>query len=195
MDLRQVTRSVQEQLATTAAVADEPTRRAAELLSVSLDPAVRLALQDAIGQVAAEVSAEIAPGRVDLTLRGGELEIRVVPPAAATADAMPAPPGPPMPPGPPATPAPPAPPAPGVPAPSAAEEPEAGSSRVSFRPPQHLKSRLEQAAEAEGLSMNAYLVRALTAHLEAPHGPDPSASPRSHTDTRHGAGRTSGWYI
>lgn len=189
---------MQEQLAATAAVADEPTRRAAELLSVSLDPAVRLALQDAIGQVAAEVSAEIAPGRVDLALRGGELEIQVVPPAAPAAYAPPAPPAPGAPgapPGPGGPPAPGAPPAPGIPGPSAGEEPEAGSSRVSFRPPQHLKSRLEQAADAEGLSMNAYLVRALTTHLDFPHGPDAGAHTHTHTYTRHSAGRTGGWYI
>lgn len=179
MDLRRFSHSVQEQLAATAAVGDEPTRRAGQLLSVSLDPALRLVLQEAIGQVAAEISAEIAPGRVDLSLRGGELDLQVIPPTAGPG----APPPPAMQPGP-----------AGPPDLPAAEAPaEAGASRVSFRPPQHLKTRLEQAADAEGLSMNAYLVRALTAHLDAPDGPDPTVHPRSRT--RHGAGRTSGWFI
>ena len=181
MDLRRLSHSVQEQLAATAAVGDEPTRRAAQLLSVSLDPALRLALQEAIGQVAAEISAEIAPGRVDLSLRGGELDVQVIPPAAA--------------PGPPPRPAMHSGPA-GLPSPPTAEESaEAGTSRVSFRPPQHLKARLEQAADAEGLSMNAYLVRALTAHLDAPHGPDPHTRTHPRSRTRGGTGRTSGWYI
>lgn len=191
MDLRRLSHSVQEQLTATAAVGDDPTRRAAQLLSVSLDPALRLALQEAIGQVAAEISAEIAPGRVDLSLRGSELDIQVVPPAASVPQA----------PGPPPTSAPGVPPHPGAgpvgtPDPPAAEEQaESGASRVSFRPPQHLKNRLEQAAEAEGLSMNAYLVRALTSHLDAPQGPDPSAHTHTHSHTHHGAGRTSGWFI
>src|SRR5699024_5404885 len=84
----------------------------------------------------------------------------------------------------------------GIPSPPTAEESaEAGTSRVSFRPPQHLKARLEQAADAEGLSMNAYLVRALTAHLDTPHGPDPHTRTHPRSRTRGGTGRTSGWYI
>lgn len=161
MDLRPLTRSVQEQLAAGAAIGDEPTRRAAQLLAVSLEPALRLALQEAIGQVAAEVSAELAPGRVDLTLAGGELEVRVVPP-----------------------PAPGAPPAPDAP-PLGGSDQDVPASRVTFRPPQQLKARLEHAAAEEALSLNTYLVRALTAHLDRPVDTPPA----------YGTGRTSGWYL
>jgi hypothetical protein len=169
MDLRTLTRSVQEQLAASAAVGDDSTQRAAHLLSLSLEPALRIALQDAIAQVAAEVSAGIAPGRVELALRGGELDVQVVPPAAPSA--------------------PPAPPAPPV----DAEDPsgDASAARVTFRPPQQLKARLEQSAAEQGLSLNAYLVRALNAHLDGA-----AAGPQSFTSTSfHGSGRTSGWFI
>lgn len=180
MDLKTLTRSVQEQLVATAAVGDEPTRRAAQLLTVSLEPALRLALQEAIGQVAAEISSDLAPGRVDLSLSGGELEVRVVPPTAPSAVPPTVPPA--MPPAaaapPPAPGAPPAPPEEGVGA-------EAPASRVTFRPPQALKVRLERAAAAETLSLNSYLVRALTAHLEGPTTSAPA----------YGSGRTSGWYL
>lgn len=170
MDLRSLTRPVQEQLLATAAVGDDATRGTAQVLVASLEPALRLALQDAVGQVAAQVSAELAPGRVDLALRGSALDVHVVlPPAAAEGGGGPAAPDGAIP-GATTTP------------PTATAEEEAGTTRVAFRPPQHLKHRLEQAAAAEGLSLNAYLVRALTAHLDAP--PAAATSP----------GRLQGWY-
>lgn len=193
MDLRLLTRSVQEQLAAHAAVGDEPTRQAAGMLSLAIEPALRLALQEAVGQVAAEVSAEIAPGRVELGLIGQELTVRVVPPAGVdpSAGSFAAPPHPAAPPrsdAPGAPLAPSAPPAP--PLPGEAAEPEdtaeAGTARVTFRPPQQLKARLDRAAAEEQLSLNTYLVRALTAHLDQPA---PTAAPD------HGAGRTSGWFL
>ena len=200
MDLRLHTRSVQEQLAAHAAVGDEPTRQAAGMLSLALEPALRLALQEAVGQVAAEVSAEIAPGRVELGLIGQELTVRVVPPAGADPSAgsyaasQTAPAGSSHPAVPPRAAAPGAPPAPSAPPvpplPGEAAEPEeaaeAGTARVTFRPPQPLKARLERAAAEEQLSLNTYLVRALTAHLDQPA---PTAAPD------HGAGRTSGWFL
>lgn len=163
MDLRPLTRSVQEQLAASAAVGDEPARQAASMLSLALEPALRLALQDAVAQVAAEISAELAPGRVELGLAGAELSVRVVPPAGAE----------------PSMSQPPAPPEPEDPA-------DAGTARITFRPPQSLKARLDRAAAEESLSLNTYLVRALTAHLDQPA---PTAAPA------HGAGRTSGWFL
>ncbi|WP_246957195.1 histidine kinase [Brachybacterium sp. Marseille-Q7125] len=164
MDLRAVTDSVQDQLHTTAALGDENIRRAADLLTVSLEPALRLALQDVIGQVAAEISAQIAPGRVDVTMLGADADIRVTPPPVT-------------PPAPAAAPS----------APTDEDEQTGGAtSRVTFRPPQALKTRLERAAAQEQLSLNTYLVRALTAHLDEPA---PTQAPS------HGAGRTSGWFL
>lgn len=200
MDLRLLTRSVQEQLVAHAAVGDEPTRQAAGMLSLALEPALRLALQEAVGQVAAEVSAAIAPGRVELGLIGQELTVRVVPPAGVDPSAgsfaapQAAPPAPPHPAAPPRSDAPGAPLAPSAPpAPPLSgetaepEDPaEAGTARVTFRPPQQLKARLDRAAAEEQLSLNTYLVRALTAHLDQPA---PTAAPD------HGAGRTSGWFL
>lgn len=200
MDLRALTRPVQEQLVASAAIGDETTRRTAELLSVSLEPALRLALQEAVGQVAAEVSAELAPGRVDLALRGTDLSVHVVAPdpSADGGAAAPSAPATPFVPGTPVTPVVPVgaePPAPPLP-PEASEDAEevgGGAARVTFRPPQALKARLEQAAEREQLSLNTYLVRALTAHLDAQEQqaqpvPPASTAPRS-------TGRTSGWFV
>jgi hypothetical protein len=186
MDLRTVTRSVQEQLAASAALGDEPTRRAAELLSLSLEPALRLALQEAVGQVAAEVSAELAPGRVELGLAGPELTVRVVPPAGSDPSAPSFPQGSSAPHFPVAPPSPPAPSAPPAEAAPAEDPAEAGTARITFRPPQQLKTRLDRAAAEESLSLNTYLVRALTAHLDQQ---GTTAAPLRDT------GRTSGWFL
>lgn len=203
MDLRHASRTVHEQLAASAAVGDEDVRRAAGLLAVTVEPAVRLAMQDLIGALAAEISREIAPGRVDIGLRGSEVEVRVVPPAPPSAAVPPggfgaapggfAPPpagaaAPGFPP-PPEGAVPPVPPAP--PAPPEGED-DGSTTRVSFRPPQHLKARLEDAANREGLSLNAYLVRALTAHLD---GAAQQSYPATGSQDPRGAGRTSGWFI
>jgi hypothetical protein len=179
MELGAVTRTVHEQLAAAAAMGDEHTQRAAQLLSISLDPALRLALQGAMSQVAGEISAQLAPGRVDLALVGGEVEVRVVPPPPTTEGSAPSAP-------------------PSSVAQSGASQPtddpaeaqseDSSTTRVSFRPPQHLKTRLDQAAAAEGLSLNAYLVRVLGAHLDAPAPEPPRPGPS-------GTGRTSGWFI
>lgn len=170
MDLRPVTRSVQEQLVASAALGDDAAQRAAQLLSVSLEPALRLALQDAIAQVAAEVSAGIAPARVELGLRGEELEMHIVPPTAPAVHAPPVPPAPPT--------------------PSEGDDlaGDASSARVTFRPPQQLKQRLEQAAAEQSLSLNAYLVRALRTHLD-------TAGRSGSQSSSFGSGRTSGWFI
>jgi hypothetical protein len=59
--------------------------------------------------------------------------------------------------------------------------------RISFRPPDHLKARIEDAAEREGLSVNAFLVRTLTGAL------DPGGAPSPRTDSQ-GASRVEGWF-
>lgn len=168
MDFDQPLRRVHEQLQASAALGDDSARQAAQMLSVSLDPALRLAIQDVLAQLAADISAEIAPGRIDLALRGSSLDVQVVPPPVS-ADPEPEP--------------------------VADPEPEGPSTRVTFRPPQQLKDRLERAASAEGSSLNAYLVRALSQHLDGPRaGADPRGRrPQSWGSSR--SGRTSGWFI
>jgi hypothetical protein len=51
-------------------------------------------------------------------------------------------------------------------APHSAEGDEATMSRINLRLPDHLKARIEQVAGIEGLSVNAWLVRAAAAALD-----------------------------
>lgn len=61
-------------------------------------------------------------------------------------------------------------------------------SRINLRMPDHLKARIEQAAASEGLSVNAWLVRAAVAALER-GGPSRRQERRPAT----GAQRYTGW--
>ncbi len=61
-------------------------------------------------------------------------------------------------------------------------------SRINVRLPDHVKARIEQAAGRDGLSVNAWLVRAATAALQRPD-PDSRREPRA----AFGSGRYTGW--
>jgi uncharacterized protein (DUF1778 family) len=61
-------------------------------------------------------------------------------------------------------------------------------SRINLRLPDRLKSRIEEAAAGEGLSVNAWLVRAAGAAVERR---DPIR--RREGPTPHGAQRFTGW--
>src|SRR5215204_3624380 len=65
---------------------------------------------------------------------------------------------------------------------------EGTMSRINLRMPDHLKARIEQAAASEGLSVNAWLVRAAAAALERT-GP----SRRPERRASQGAQRYTGW--
>jgi hypothetical protein len=54
----------------------------------------------------------------------------------------------------------------GTPVPPAPDGGEGGTSRITLRLPEHLKPRIDDAAGQAGLSVNAWLVRAVSAALE-----------------------------
>lgn len=172
MDVTPFVENLRRALAASAAVADPETRAAVENLTTALDSAVRLTLIDALSAAADEVTRELAPGSVEVRIRNREPEFVVTPPPAADVFTSPFPP---MPPGPPSPPAPPEPPLPPG---------EAGTARVTLRLPESLKGRIEEAAGQEGVSVNAWLVRAVSAALsETPRTPRPPSTGK----------RISGW--
>ncbi|MEU7489164.1 toxin-antitoxin system HicB family antitoxin [Streptomyces sp. NPDC042319] len=71
--------------------------------------------------------------------------------------------------------------------PGPAEGEAGGTARINFRLPTHLKTRAEEAAAREGLSVNTWLVRATAAALE-PGARDHPAG-RGH----HGPQKYTGW--
>ena len=147
MELNQHVEEVQRQLAVAAEAGGDEARALAERLTPTLDSVLRLTLLEVLGEAAAEITRELAPGSVDLRLRGHEPEFVVAQPPAETA---------------------------AEPAPEAPSE-EGPMTRINLRLPDQLKSRIEQAAEREGLSINAWLVRAAASAVErsVPRGPQP----------------------
>jgi hypothetical protein len=148
MDLTPYVNTLRQELAVAADAGGEDARALAERLTAPLDSAARLVLLEALSAAAAEITRDLAPGSVDLRLRGREPSFVVTSPVADQPFDEPGPP------------------APDVSAPASPEGEEA-TARISFRLTEHLKSRIEEAAGQAGLSVNAWLVRAAAAALES----------------------------
>jgi HicB family len=165
MDLTRYVDELQRQLSTAAAAGGDEARELASRLTAPLDAAARLVLLEALSAAAGEISAELAPGSVDVRLRGGEPEFVVAAPAAVAVPAAPAP-----------TSAP----APALPsaAPANTDADAGATTRTTLRLPDHLKTQAEAAAARDGVSVNTWLVRAVAAALDQPTGrPEPRTGP------------------
>ena len=77
--------AVCEDLARVAAVGDESTARAAELLAVALESSLARRLQEALAEAALELSAQLDQGSAEVRVAGRDLSLVYVP------DAEPAP--------------------------------------------------------------------------------------------------------
>ena len=149
MDLTPYVSNLRHELAAAADAGGDDARALAERLTAPLESAVRLVLLDALSAAAAEITRDLAPGSVDLRLRGREPSFVVTPPPAEPPFGEAGPP------------------AADVPPPATPEGEEGAAARISFRLTEHLKGRIEEAAAQAGLSVNAWLVRAAAAALES----------------------------
>lgn len=77
MDLTPYTQSLREDLLSAASVGDEQTRRAAALLTTALEPAARLAIMNALSDLAAEVTGSLDSTTVELRLEGRDVRVSV----------------------------------------------------------------------------------------------------------------------
>ncbi|MER6712936.1 toxin-antitoxin system HicB family antitoxin [Streptomyces sp. NPDC000877] len=162
MDLTPYVDTLRRELAVAAEAGGEEARELAERLTAPLESATRLALLNVLSAAMDEITRELAPGSVDVRLRGLDPDFVVTPPP--TYGSAPA-------------------------APTASLEPvrghvpadgdEGGTARVNLRLPAHLKARAEEAAAGEGLSVNAWLVRAVSAAVEG--GARPHTTDRTRT--------------
>lgn len=140
MDITPYVESLRRDLLAAADAAGPEAREVTDRLAFALDPAARLALMEAISQAAAEITAELPSGGVDVRLHGRELEFAVHAPAGA--------------------PSPPAPPAP--PTVEDAEE-EGGVARITLRIPESVKAKAEELSARSGHSLNTWLVNVVRA--------------------------------
>ncbi len=147
MDLTPHIDALRHELAVAAEAGGPDARALAERLTAPLESAVRLALLDALSAAAAEITRDLAPGSVDLRLRGREPSFVVTPPPTdhLPQDSDPAPVPPRVPP----------------------DGEEGAMARINLRLGEDLKGRVEDAARAAGLSVNAWLVRSAAAALVA----------------------------
>jgi predicted HicB family RNase H-like nuclease len=169
MNLELYVDNLHRQLVVAAEAGGEEARALAERLVAPLEAAIRLTLQDALAAAAEEITTELAPGSVELRLRGRDPEFVVTPPPADPSAEDPAE---------------------GADdrTPAVPEGDEGTMSRINLRMPDHLKARVEQAAGSEGLSVNAWLVRAVAATLERTGPPR-----RRERRASQGAQRYTGW--
>ncbi|MDI7790198.1 MULTISPECIES: toxin-antitoxin system HicB family antitoxin [Streptomyces] len=114
-----------------------------------------------------EATRELAPGSVDVRLRGLDPDFVVTLPQTGGG----------------------APVEPAGPLKVPAGGDEGGTARVNLRLSAHLKARAEAAAAAEGLSVNAWLVRAVSAAVDGGAG----ARPRTAERTRTAGQNFTGW--
>ena len=145
----QIATHVEELQRQLAAAAPPDDSEVAARLAAALEPAVRLAILEALSEAAGVFSRELAPGSVDVRLRGRDVEFVVARPQTEPATAGPVTPSGPV-----------------VLAVAASDDPDDAPARTTLRLPDSLKARAEAAATAEGLSLNTWLVRAVAAAVE-----------------------------
>jgi hypothetical protein len=168
MDLSPYLESVRSGVAHASALADEQTQHIAERLGTAIEASTRLALIEALSDAAGTISAELAPSSVELRMVGPDPEfvISVQTPEAeptlllpesepdgeATAES------------------------------STAEAEDEPVARVTLRLPQSVKARVDEMASSDGISTNAWLIRAVMDALadrsgSRPEWPQPPRPP------------------
>jgi HicB family len=144
MDLTPYLEALRADLAAAAAPGGPDTARAAGLLAHAVDASARLALLEALSDAAAEITSRLRGPSVEVRLRGREADLVVT-----------------------------------LPDPEPEQHPEGAPppldgdlTRLTLRMPEALKAHVEQTAAAEGVSVNAWLVRAVAAAItRPPHTP------------------------
>jgi predicted HicB family RNase H-like nuclease len=139
MDLNIHIDNLRRELVAVANTGNPEIVKAGELLAKAVESAARLGLIEVLSDAAEEVTGNLAaqnyPAEVQVRIRGREVEMAVTPPPAPQAAEQQAEPEP--------------------------DPTESYSARFTLRMPEQVKAHVEQAAAAEGMSVNAWIVRAI----------------------------------
>ena len=177
MDLSQYIRQLREDLAAAAGAGDEQTRQTAALLGAAVEPAARLAIMNALADLAAEVTAALGDRVVEVRLDGRDIRVAVSgePPAEPEPE----------------------------PEPAAAHSGFRGFggadsgdiSRITLRLVEQIKGQAEQAAAAKGMSLNSWVAQAVQGALSGggPGGPGRRKGNRDDTGKGGRDGHLRGW--
>ena len=141
MELNQYLSTLRETLTAAASAGDEQTRRTAGLLSAAIEPAARLAIMNALADLAAEITASLDDRIVDVRLDGQDVRVVVTNTASEEPDEPPAEPPPPM------------------------FDADGDISRITVRLLEQLKGKAEEAAAAQGVSLNSFVSQAVQGAL------------------------------
>jgi hypothetical protein len=167
MELERYVEGVRRSLEVAGEVAGPEGRELAARLAAPLESALRLALLEALSAAASEITLELAPTSVEVRLRGRDPEFVTAQHLDQAYDDAPA--------------------EPRSTSPATPETDEGGMSRTTLRLPDHLKQRVEEAAGRQGLSVNSWLIQAVTDALESDRGA--RRAPRRGSDEQ----RYTGW--
>ncbi len=175
MDLNAYVGNLGREFATLAEAGGEESRALVERLAGSLESAIRMTLLDALSAAADEITRDLAPGSVELRLRGRDPNFVVTAPPVepvqasaeggsvtveGTSDGV-------------------------------AQIAEDGPiARINVRLPEQLKAAVEEAAAKEERSVNAWLVRAAFAALQRS---DRDRGFEQNSGGKHGKQSFTGW--
>jgi hypothetical protein len=171
MDLTSYVSNLGREFATLAEAGGDESRALVERLSGALESSTRMTLLDALSAAADEITQDLAPGSVELRLRGRDPNFVVTAPPAEPVEA------------------------------AAEDDPatadggtliteDGPSSRINVRLPEQLKAAVEEAAAKEGRSVNAWLVRAASTALQRS---DRDQRPEQHGSGKRTQQRLTGW--
>jgi len=167
MDLTPYVTTLRDDLSTAASAGDEQTQRVAAVLAATLEPAARLAIMNALSDLAAEVTAALDDRVVEVRLDGREVKVAVT----GHPTEAPAPPPPPQPP-----------------------DMTGDVSRITLRLFEEIKGQAERAAAEQGVSLNAWVAQAVQGAL---HGSSRdwggSSAWESRREDRRSGRRMRGW--
>jgi hypothetical protein len=135
MELSPYIAQLRENLTAAAAAGDEQTRTAARVLAATVEPAARLAIMNALADLAGEVTLALDDRVVEVRLDGQDVQVVVS--GAPTDEHEP----------------------PDEPPPAAGDPGDI--SRITVRLLEELKTKAEQAAAARGVSLNAFVSQAV----------------------------------
>jgi hypothetical protein len=144
MDLQPYVDAVRHELHLAAAAGGAEAQGLADRLSAPLEPAIRLALLEALSAGVEEITSELAPRSVEVRLRGRDPEFVLSAPIAEPSAHQPFD--------------------------VAFGDDEGGTWRITLRLPESLRAAVEAATRHDGSSLNAWLVRAVATAIQSKAG-------------------------
>jgi hypothetical protein len=139
MELSPYVSALRENLTAAAAAGDEQTRTAARVLAATIEPAARLAIMNALSDLAGEVTLALEDRVVEVRLDGQDVQVVV---SGAPNDQVPDDEPPPT-----------------------MTDPNGDISRITVRLLEELKTKAEEVAAARGVSLNSFVSQAVQGAL------------------------------